>query len=281
MMHQEKYNLNWHTYSDHLKVIMREMMTTKQYADVTIVTEDQKTIKAHRNILSGCSSVFKNILELDPLNINPVIYLRGIQHSEIESILQFIYLGEAKFYAERMQELLLVAKSLDIMEIGKGVQNDADNEENVYQEETLRHNENSASYIKSELLLMGHPVEVENSIAAQYQYQFQCQLCDKRFKNDKTLKNHIESVHNGVKYNCEQCFKQFTDRGSLSKHIKAIHEGVRYECDQCGYIATQQGNLKIHIQSVHEGVIYTCPQKNCNYLGSWDGVRNHKKKVHS
>ena len=274
MMHQEKYNLNWHTYSDHLKVIMRDMMTTKEYADVTIVTEDKKTIKAHRNILSGCSSVFKNILELDPLNANPVIYLRGIQHSEIESILQFIYLGEAKFYAERMQELLLVAKSLDIMEIGKGVENYAFNEENVYQAETLGHNAYSASYIKSEL-------EVENRIAAQYQYQFQCQLCDKRFKNNLTLKNHIESVHNGVKYTCEQCFKQFTDRGSLSKHIKNIHEGVRYECDQCGYKATQQQNLKVHIQSVHEGVIYNCPQKNCNYRGSWDGVRNHKKKFHS
>ena len=46
---------------------------------------------------------------------HPVIYLRGIQYSEIESLLQFIYLGEAKFYEERMNEFLSVSKSLEIL----------------------------------------------------------------------------------------------------------------------------------------------------------------------
>ena len=46
---------------------------------------------------------------------HPVIYLRGIQYSKIESILQFIYLGEAKFYEERMNEFLSVSKSLEIL----------------------------------------------------------------------------------------------------------------------------------------------------------------------
>ena len=83
---------------------MREMMTSDDFTDVTLVTDDKKTIKAHRNILSACSPVFKNILQMEINHSNPVIYLRGIQYSEIESLLQFIYLGEAKFYEERMNE---------------------------------------------------------------------------------------------------------------------------------------------------------------------------------
>ena len=55
-------------------------------------------------------------------NTNPVIYLRGIQYSEMESILQFIYLGEAKFYEERMNEFFNVAKNLDIRELAKGIE---------------------------------------------------------------------------------------------------------------------------------------------------------------
>ena len=47
------------------------------------------------------------------------MYLRGIQHSEMESIIQFIYLGEATFYEERMDELLAVSKSLEIKELCK------------------------------------------------------------------------------------------------------------------------------------------------------------------
>ena len=34
---------------------MREMMTSDDFTDVTLVTDDKKTIKAHRNILSACT----------------------------------------------------------------------------------------------------------------------------------------------------------------------------------------------------------------------------------
>ena len=51
-MHQEKYNLAWHSYSDHLKSMMKELMMNEDFADVTLVTEDKKQIKANINILS-------------------------------------------------------------------------------------------------------------------------------------------------------------------------------------------------------------------------------------
>ena len=43
-----------------------------------------------------------------------VIYLRGVLSKELESILQFIYLGQATFYQDRMNEFLNVAKILEI-----------------------------------------------------------------------------------------------------------------------------------------------------------------------
>ena len=63
-MHQEKYNLTWHSYSDHLRSMMKELMMNEDFSDVTLVTEDKKQIKANINILSACcnvqSSEFKN-----------------------------------------------------------------------------------------------------------------------------------------------------------------------------------------------------------------------------
>ena len=109
-MHQEKYSLTWHTYSEHLKSMMKELMMNEDFSDVTLVTEDKKHIKANTNILSTCSPVFKGILKKEKNFYNPIVYLRGIQFSEMESILQFIYLGEATFYKERMVEFLAVAK---------------------------------------------------------------------------------------------------------------------------------------------------------------------------
>ena len=78
------------------------------------MTDDKQQIRAHRNILSACSPVFKSILQIDSKNANPVIYLREIQHPEMESIMQLIYLGEARFYKERMSEFLTVSKNLNL-----------------------------------------------------------------------------------------------------------------------------------------------------------------------
>ena len=58
-------------------------MTTSDFADVTLVTDDKHQIRAHRNILSACSPVFKSILQIDSNNTNPIIFLRGIQNSEM------------------------------------------------------------------------------------------------------------------------------------------------------------------------------------------------------
>ena len=68
------------------------------------------------NILSACSPVFKDIFKKER-NLSSTIYLRGILYSEMESIMQFIYLGEATFEKERMDEFLAVSKSLEIKEL--------------------------------------------------------------------------------------------------------------------------------------------------------------------
>ena len=113
-MDKEKFTLTWHAYPDHLRVLMHDMVVSEDFADVTLVSDDMKKVKAHRNILSAFSSVFKEILQIETQNKHPLIYLRGIQYSEIESILQFMYLGEAKFYEERMSDLMCAVKDLEI-----------------------------------------------------------------------------------------------------------------------------------------------------------------------
>ena len=122
MQHQQKYTLHWHSYSDHLRETLNEMLLSSEFADVTLVTDDKQKIRAHRNILSACSPVFKSILQFDSNNMNPVIYLRGVQHSEMESIMQFVFLGEARFYEERMSEFLTVSKNLEIKELSSGIE---------------------------------------------------------------------------------------------------------------------------------------------------------------
>ena len=43
-MHEEKCTFTWHTYSDHLQEILKEMRSDDSFADVTLVTDDKKQL---------------------------------------------------------------------------------------------------------------------------------------------------------------------------------------------------------------------------------------------
>ena len=273
-MREEKYTLNWHTYSDHLRDILKEMSSDDSFADVTLVTDDKKQIKAHRNILSACSSVFKEILQINSNISHPVIYLRGIQHSEMESLLQFIYLGEAKFYEERMNEFLNVAKNLDIRELPKSIE-DGDESTAINEDNTGIDSEDVGEQSKQDI---DGAAGAQNG-AVTKGYKYECQQCDKAYYDSFTLRRHIKSAHEGVKYACNQCEQQFTQQNSLTTHIKSVHEGVKYACNQCDYRATQQSNLTTHIKSKHEGINYACDK--CDYqAATLCYLTRHKQVMH-
>ena len=107
-------NLTWDSYSTHLETMLVGMMTSSDYTDVTLVCGgDQVQFKAHKVVLSASSPVMRNILQSYNTE-NPVIYLRGVQHEDMEAILQFIYLGEASVKHGRTEEFLKLAKDFEI-----------------------------------------------------------------------------------------------------------------------------------------------------------------------
>ena len=231
-MYQEKYSLTWHTYSDHLKSMMKELMMDADFSDVTFVTEDKKRIKANISILSACSPIFKDILKKEK-NSSQIMYLRGIQFSEIESIMQFIYLGEATFYEERMDEFIAVAKSLEIKELCN-----AEPETNFEQDdESLPRNLNTADEVKEQTVMSKHITgqAPEGSRRVSVNGKYKCDQCDYVAKYKQQLTVHVQVQHEGVRYACDQCDYLATQKGSLTKHIQSKHEGIRYACNKCDH----------------------------------------------
>ena len=123
----EQFNLNWHTYTDHLKEMMQSLMEAKNSTDVTLVCDDKSKLRAHKFVLSACSPMFHSIIEDLPQK-DSVIYLRGVLSQEMKAILQFMYLGQATFYQDRMNDVLKVARSLEIKELGKDVSDSLPNQ---------------------------------------------------------------------------------------------------------------------------------------------------------
>ena len=254
-MNSEKYCLTWYAYSDHLKDMMKEMMND-DFTDVTLVTEDKKHIKAHKNILSACSPVFKEIVKIDK-NGKQIIYLKGINFSELESIIQFIYLGEATFYEERMNEFLDVARSLEIKELCNA-QIETNDDEELSQSDPETSTEKCEEQIRSSKLVnQASKVNRDKREVVKVDGKYSCDQCDSQFTLQGTLNRHIRSKHEGVEYSCDDCVYQSSRLDNLKKHIESKHQGVKYACDWCYYLATQKGDLKKHIKSQHVGVKYT------------------------
>ena len=279
-MNQEKYNLYWHTYSDHLKEMLHEMMKSNELTDVTLVCEDKRQFKAHKIVLSACSSIFKSIISDLPQN-SSVIYLRGIQHQEMESILEFMYLGVATFYRERMNEFLNVAKTLEIKEISKDVEFD---NENARHEEPEIPDKETNLVAELQTKTYTDPAKSKQLIDSTQikktpEGSFNCGQCESTFTQKASLIRHIQSMHEGVKYACNQCDYQVSTQTHLRNHIMSKHEGVKYACIQCDQQFALNSGLIRHIKSIHEGVKYACNQ--CDHKATQLGhLRNHIKSKH-
>ena len=290
-MQVDKYTLTWQTYADHLRDILKELRSDESFADVTLVTDDKKQIKAHRNILSACSSVFKEILQINTNNNHPVIYLRGIQHPEIESILQFIYLGEAKFYEERTKEFLSVVKNLEINMLSKGVESKDSRSEDTSDEETSEEsaenfNENIENHEAGEQIdIVESNDSAQQSVIDQKMLSkltstlYHCKQCDKSYTGRGALRRHNKSAHEGLKFECKKCDYKAPQKIHLTKHIQSIHEGVKYACNQCDYQAKHQSGLTVHIQFVHKGVKYVCNQCDQHFTQQ-SNLTTHMQSVH-
>ena len=313
-MTPQKFKVTWHDYQVHLRDMLHEMQTSEDLTDVTLVCDDDKQIKAHKVVLSACSNVFKKITKSLPQNVgNAVIYLRGIQHEDMESILEFMYLGEATCNQDRMEELLNVAKNLEIKELSKDVAFESNGWMNV--DDFLNVSKNSdindlsaeqveSDEIKSEF------VDVENSGKANCELidsdsegddldskdvlsssvineekstndakSNYCLRCGKEFSKLKYLKRHYINVHKpkdrSVKFQCNTCDKQFTEKRNLSTHVKSVHEGIKYHCNQCDKTFSSHANLYTHTNSAHIGLYFGCGK--CDYKTSTNG--NLKKHI--
>ena len=262
-MKPELFSLCWTNFQPHLTTIFKELFTENNFADVTLVSDDQVQIPAHKIILSACSPILKNIL-LHNTHSHPLLYLRGVKQQELLSILKFVYLGEVTIHQEQVKKFLDVAKDLDIMGLSQNYTDEQTIEEasvenddtNAYIIDTDVNEHRNETDVKDEPVISDIPVytKMEGSDKTSYN----CQDCELVFTSRNGRNHHAKSLHEGIRYSCNHCEYQATTQYSLKMHQETKHEGVRFSCDQCDYQATRKDTITKHKQYKHEGVKFSC-----------------------
>ena len=85
----EKFSLKWNDFQLNASKSFKILRKEKEFFDVTLVSDDEVQISAHKVILSACSSFFKSILKNNP-HSHPLLYLGGVNSENLSFIMDYI-----------------------------------------------------------------------------------------------------------------------------------------------------------------------------------------------
>ena len=111
-MADENYLLKWNDFDKNLSEGLRSLKTENTFCDVTLACEEAQ-LEAHRVVLSVCSDFFRNVLTRSEHH-HPYLFLKGVRMADMETILHFIYHGEANVALEDLESFLAAANELQI-----------------------------------------------------------------------------------------------------------------------------------------------------------------------
>ncbi|EDS38394.1 conserved hypothetical protein [Culex quinquefasciatus] len=109
----QQFCLRWHNHQTSLLSSLPLLLDQSHLTDVTLIAEG-RNIKAHRVVLSACSTFFSELFRTLDGPLYPVIVLPGASFPAVVALLTFMYSGEVNVYEEQISTLLSLAETLGI-----------------------------------------------------------------------------------------------------------------------------------------------------------------------
>ena len=239
----EQFCLKWNDFQSTISQSFKELQVEKDFANVTLVSDDEVQLQAHKVVLSASSPFFKNVLKKSP-HEHPLIYLYGVSSTSIKFILDYVYQGEVQIYQNQLNLFLDTAEKLKISGLitaahestelkNEKLENIRDHYDSVQetnqvkpiirtQREDKIFPENSAvscldnvgegdTDIDQLLLKISEMTERVDGF-------YKCKVCGKTSRDKTNLGKHIETHIEGLSFSCKMCQKVFGKRESLRRH---------------------------------------------------------------
>lgn len=108
----QQFSLRWHSFANHLAFSFDALRCEEDLVDVTLCCEGKK-IRAHKIILSVCSSYFRETFSENPCK-HPVIIFKNVKYTDLQSLIEFMYKGEVSISQDSLSSFLHVAEMLQV-----------------------------------------------------------------------------------------------------------------------------------------------------------------------
>ena len=248
----EKFCLKWNDFQSSLTNSFRNVRNEKDFCDVTLVSDDEVSIKVHKFVLSYSSTFFKTILLNNP-HQHPLLYLSGINSTDLNFVLDYIYQGEVQLFQEQLDSFLNVAQMLKIEGLlsnenedkadtvdqktfspevkDSGLKTRIENKRPTNKAFKRDHEQEESS--QNDGIISAIDSTDANEIKAKVKQLLEkidgiyvCKVCQKSSSHQHALLRHIETHIDGISYNCQYCGKTFRSVNSLSCHKSVYHKNI-------------------------------------------------------
>ena len=109
----EKYCLRVDDFGSNFFECLGDLRIDDDLLDVTLVSDDEAPIKAHKLVLSVSSLFFRNIFKNNKSN-HPILYIRGLTDKDLKNVIEYVYKGEVQVAENELEKFLEVAKDLKL-----------------------------------------------------------------------------------------------------------------------------------------------------------------------
>lgn len=112
-MASQQFSLKWHSHCQHLANSFNVLRSEDEFlTDVTLCC-DGKRLRAHKIILSVCSTYFRETFMENPCK-HPVVIFKNVKSEDLDNIVEFMYKGEVSISQDSLSSFLHVAEMLQV-----------------------------------------------------------------------------------------------------------------------------------------------------------------------
>ncbi|XP_012250819.1 protein tramtrack, beta isoform-like isoform X2 [Athalia rosae] len=120
----QQFSLRWNNYLKHITCAFDTLRSDEDLVDVTLSCEG-KRIRAHKMLLSACSTYFRDLFKENPCQ-HPVIIFRNVKFDDLAALVDFMYQGEVNVVQEQLGSFLTTAELLAVQGLTDGTGKDTD-----------------------------------------------------------------------------------------------------------------------------------------------------------
>ena len=252
-MSDQKVFFDWQNYQESLKSMFSVMREDGDFADVTLVCEDE-SIKAHQVVLSASSLFFRNLLKTLS-HPHPIVYMRGVKADHLSALLDFIYLGNTEITQDLVSDFLLLAEELKVEGLGERKMapvpvslHPEQSKPPIFegkpapehlQESVIKFCNLATVNDPSKFAWMAKEKEQSPSksmLATRNELVKSPQKKLKRWRNiSEDVLEKINQLMEKQKntFNCKVCGYHSKNKGHANEHVEKHIEGLEYPCDTC------------------------------------------------